>query len=268
VRGTDDGGVLERPSVRPPRTRFNGRISAHRRFVFGSLSLEKVKAIKAAAGVTVNDVVLALCAGALRELLLEVGELPDEPLVAMVPVSVRTPEQQGTFGNRVSTMVVEVPTHEPDPVRRLQRVHEVMRSAKDRHRALPADLMQDLTQFIPPALVARSARVLAELAGVERLRPALNLVVSNVPGPRVPLYCMGARLEANYPVSVIVDGVGLNITVLSYRDHLDFGIVADREQIADLWPLMDAMCRALEQLDDAVCGAAAADRPAQAPVPA
>ena len=129
-------------------------------------------------------------------------------------------------------MIVPIPTDEPDPRRRLQRTHELLLSAKERHHALPADLLTDATAFIPPAVAALAARTTMEILG--RTRPPLNLVISNVPGPRIPLYLAGAQLDAHYPVSVVVDGVGLNITVMSYRDHLDFGIVADRDQIDDV----------------------------------
>ena len=251
-RGTPDGGVLETSSVRAPRTRFNGRISAHRRFAFGSLPLDSLKALKDELGIKINDVVIALCATAVRNWLLELGELPEEPLVAMVPMSVRTEEQRGTFGNRVSMMIVPIPTDEPDPRVRLLRAHETMRSAKERHQALPADLLGDVSNFIPAALMSRASRVSAEIFG--RVRPPLNLVISNVPGPPIPLYCAGATMEAHYPVSVISDGVGLNITVLSYRDHVDFGIVADRDQVDDAWPLMDGLGQSLDELCQVICG--------------
>jgi hypothetical protein len=163
-----------------------------------------------------------------------------------VPVSVRSPEQVGTFGNRVSVMVVPIATDEADPRRRLDRTHDVLLVAKDRHRALPADLLTDVTRFIPPAVAARAARTtLGVLAG---RRPPLNLVISNVPGPRIPLFCAGARLEAHYPVSVIADGVGLNITVMSYLDHLDFGIVADREMVPDVWSMIEGLREELDEL--------------------
>jgi diacylglycerol O-acyltransferase / wax synthase len=264
-RGTADGGVLERTNVRAPRTRFNGRISAHRRFAFTSLSLDRIKAIKEAGGVTVNDTVVALCAGAMRTWLDERGELPAEPLVSMVPVSVRSREQMGTFGNRVSTMFVPIPSDEADPRRRLQRAHEILASAKERHRALPADLLADASQFIPPALAVRAARVTSEVLSSGRLAP-LNLVISNVPGPRMPLYCAGARLEHNFPVSVITDGVGLNITCLSYLDRVDFGIVCDREMVEDAWTLTAAVEAELALLDEALCGPAPPPRsPGRAP---
>ena len=253
TRGSLDGGVLnEHRAVRAPRTRFNGRISPHRRFAFGSLSLAKVKAIKNELGITVNDVVMAVCATALRDWMIERDELPADPLVAMIPVSVRSEEERGAFGNRVSTMIVPLPTNEESPRTRLMLVHDSMGVAKDRHNALPANLMQDATQFIPPALMSRASRVVAELADVAR--PPLNVVISNVPGPREPLYMAGAELVANYPVSVIMDGVGLNITVLSYRDHIDFGIVADRDQLDDAWPLMRKLSEALDDMEDVICG--------------
>ena len=262
----EDPSVLEVTTARPPRTSFNGPISAHRRFALGSLSLDTVKAIKNRVGVSVNDVVVTLCAGALRTWLEERDELPPEPLVAMVPVSVRSDEERGTFGNRISTMVVPIPTDEPDPLDRLRRTHELLRSAKDRHRALPADLLTDATSFIPPAVMALAARTTVDVLG--RTRPPLNLVISNVPGPREPLFCAGARLEAHYPVSAIVDGVGLNITVLSYRDHLDFGIIADRDQVDDVWSLIAGMDVALAELDSLLIDPSpAGEPPAREPSP-
>jgi diacylglycerol O-acyltransferase / wax synthase len=252
VLGADENpAVLEVTTAKAPRTSFNGPISAHRSFAYGSISLDTVKAIKDAAGVKVNDVVVAICTSAVREWLIERGELPEDPLVAMIPVSVRTTEQYGTFGNRVSMMTVPIPTNEVEPSGRLQRANELLASAKERHQALPADLLTDATSFIPPAVAALAARTAVGVLG-RRLRPPLNLVISNVPGPRTPLYIAGARLEANYPVSAIVDGVGLNMTIMSYRDQIDVGIVADKDQIPDAWPLMDAVRHALDELEQAV----------------
>jgi diacylglycerol O-acyltransferase len=252
VGGEQDRGILEVASARAPTTCFNAPISAHRRFSFGSVSLDTVKAIKNELGITVNDVVVALATSTVRDWLIERDELPEDPLVAMVPVSVRTEEERGTFGNRVSMMMVPLPTNEPDPLRRLLRTHELLRSAKERHNALPASLLTDATRFIPPALLARAARTTVEILG--RTRPPINLIVSNVPGPRTPLYCAGAQLQANYPVSAVVDGVGLNITVLSYRDHIDFGIVADRDLVDDTWSLFQGASDALDELEQVVCG--------------
>ncbi|HWF69281.1 MAG TPA: wax ester/triacylglycerol synthase family O-acyltransferase [Mycobacterium sp.] len=261
-----DGGMLERTALRAPRTRLNRRIGPHRRFAFASLPLADVKAIKNALGVTVNDVVLALAAGALRRWLAANGDLPAEPLLAMVPVSVRTPEQAGTFGNRVSTMIVPLPTDEPDARRRVARISDVMRSAKDRHRATPATLMQDANQFIPPALLARASRVIFGLAVREPFAPPVNVVISNVPGSPAPLFLAGAKLEAQYPVSLIMDGVGLNLTVLSYRDALDLGVVGDRDLVPDLWSLIAQANAELAELRDLV--AHKARRRTRNPIPA
>jgi diacylglycerol O-acyltransferase len=236
VGGRSEQRVLERTNLTPPRTLFNGRVSPHRRFAFGQLSLDEVKAIKNAHGSTVNDVVLTLCAGAVRRWLIEHDDLPEQPLVAQVPVSVRTEEQYGTFGNKIGMLSVPLYANEADPVARLQLHHESMLVAKERHKAMPAELLQDATQFIPPAVFSRASRITFSLAATRK--PIWNLVVSNVPGPQFPLYMAGARLVANYPVSVITDGMGLNITVMSYSGHLDFGIVADREQMRDVWKLI------------------------------
>jgi diacylglycerol O-acyltransferase / wax synthase len=246
VRG--DSGRTGRDALRAPKTSFNGRVSAHRRFAFGQLSLDDVKTIKDEYGFTVNDVVVAICTSTVRRWLIEHGELPADPLVAQIPVSVRTTEQAGTYGNRIMLMSAPIFTNLPDPVVRLRRTHEALAVMKERHKALPAKLLQDANHFIPPAVFARAARATFALSVSSPGRPTWNLVISNVPGPQVPLYCAGARLDANYPVSVITDGMGLNITVMSYCGHLDFGIVADRDQIPDLWSMIDWLGESLDEL--------------------
>jgi WS/DGAT/MGAT family acyltransferase len=189
---------------------------------------------------------MAISAGAVRRWLLEHDELPNCPLVTQVPISVRSEEHRGTYGNRIGMMSVPLFTNEGDPVERLRLTHEAMLSAKERHKALPAQLLQDATQFIPPAVFARAAQMTFSLAAMRR--PVWNLVISNVPGPQFPLYMAGARLVANYPISVITDGMGLNITVMSYDGHLDFGIVADREQMRDVWKLIEWLEESLNEL--------------------
>jgi diacylglycerol O-acyltransferase len=230
------GGRVPQGSERftAPRTSFNGRISPHRRFTFGQLALDDVKAIKDDYGCTVNDAIVSICAGAVRRWLIEHDELPDQPLVAQVPVSVRSQEQIGTYGNRILLMSAPLFTDVADPVERLHRTHEALGDMKERHQALPATLLQDANHFIPPAVFHRAAQLTFRLSTSSAAHPTWNLVISNVPGPRIPLYCAGARLVANYPVSVITDGMGLNITVMSYLGKLDFGIVADRGQMPDL----------------------------------
>ena len=222
----------------PPHTSFNGRVSPHRRVVFGQIPLEQVKAVKNLHGVTVNDVVVSICAGAVRRWLSGHAELPDEPLVAQIPVSVRSQEQQGTYGNRILLMSAPLHTDIEDAVERLQRTHESLMEMKERHHALPATLLQDANHFIPPAVFSRAARLTFALSSNRRLSPTWNLVISNVPGPQFSLYCCGARLEALYPVSVVTDGMGLNITLMSYDGQCNFGIVADRELMPDVRDLM------------------------------
>ena len=254
-----DGHVLERPTARAPRTSLNGPVSAQRRFSFGSLSLDAVKRVKNAYGVKVNDVIVSLSAGALRDFLLARDDLPDEPLVAMIPISVRTEDEVGTYGNRISTMVVPIPTDEPDPVERLRRANEELSRAKDYYGELPADLLTEVNDAFPPALFARVARAAVSLGASPRFHPHFNVTISNVPGPPVPLYVAGALLEHNYPVSVIVDGVGLNITVLSYLDEVDFGIIGDRDLAPDFDSVMDSVRSDLEALEERAAEQAALD---------
>jgi WS/DGAT/MGAT family acyltransferase len=234
--GVEPVGPLPRSA---PRTPLNAPISPHRRFAFRSASLSDIKAIKNALGATVNDVVMAVCAGGLRTWLESHDALPDQPLVAMIPVSVRTGMEEDRWTNRVSAIFASIPTDEPDPVLRVKRVHDSMVDAKQLFDAVPADSLTDFAQFPPPAVFALAMRTATRLTG--RFRSPVNLVISNVPGPREPLYAAGAKLLHYYPVSTIVDGQGLNVTVQSYLDTLDFGLVACRELVPDLWSIVDAM---------------------------
>ena len=246
--------VLQQTGLRAPRTPFNRPISPHRRWSFCTVPLDEVKEVKRAAGCTVNDVVMALSAGALRRWLIDHDALPDSPLIAAVPVSVRTEAQKGTLGNRVSTMTAPMGTHLADPLDRLRHAHEAMRAAKDQHGALPADLLSDVTEFAMPALAGQAARLAARLRLVEWLSP-FNLIVSNVPGPNQPLYYAGARLLAYYPISAIADGQGLNITVMSYESGMHFGLIADRDLVPDLDRMADYLVDELADLRTSLAAA-------------
>jgi len=243
--------VLSQTGLRAPRTPFNRPVGPHRRWAFATVPLAGVKVIKQAQGATVNDVVMALCAGALRRWLVDHDALPDGPLIAAVPVSVRTEAQQGTGGNRVSAMTAALPTHLANPLERLAACHEAMRAAKEQHGALPADLLSDVTQFAMPALAGQAARLAARLRLVEWLSP-FNLIISNVPGPSQPLYYAGARLLAYYPLSAIADGQGLNMTVMSYEGGMHFGLIADRELVTDLHRMAGYLVDELDELTKAV----------------
>ena len=216
------------------------------------MSLSDVKAVKNAFGVSVNDVVLAVCAGSLRQYLDARDEHPDAPLVAMVPVSVRTEEQKGTLGNQVSSDAVLA----RDRYRR-SREAAARRSTKEHSRprsqlnAIGADSLTDWAEFAAPALAGRAARLYSRTRMADRHRPLFNVTISNVPGPPFPLYSTGARMVANYPLGPIFDGGGLNITVMSYLDQLDFGLIACKDLIPDVWSLADGLGAALEELKKA-----------------
>jgi diacylglycerol O-acyltransferase len=229
------------PMSSAPDTPFNGSITAHRRVALRTVSLTSIQEVKRAVGLTVNDVVMAACAGALRAYLEEKGLLPDRPLVAMVPVSIRTGAESDKWTNRVSAVFPPIPTDEPDPLVRAQRVHQWMNEAKSRFMLLPADVITDYAEFAPAALAIRAARVAGRFKLADRMRLPFNLVISNIPGPRTRLALGGAEMEHYYPVSTIADGQGLNITLQSYRDILDFSIVADREMVPDVDHLADLL---------------------------
>jgi diacylglycerol O-acyltransferase / wax synthase len=231
-----------------PSTSFNGAITPHRLIAFEDVPLDDVKRVKNAFGVTINDVVLAMCAGALRKYLEDRGELPDEPLVAMCPISVRTEDQKGTLGNQVSGMTVSLASNVADPVERLLAIHESTKDAKEQHHAVGAASLTDWTEFAAPAVAASAARLYSRMRLADRHRPAFNVAISNVPGPPFPLYSAGARLVTFYPIGPIVDGGGLNITVMSYMGSMGFGLNACRELMPDVWDVARGLRDALDEL--------------------
>lgn len=240
---------VQRPTTGSvPRTSFNAPISAHRRLGLAVLPLDEVNWVKKAYGVTVNDVVMAVCAGATRRWLIEHGELPAEPLVSLVPMSVRTGDQTGSGGNKVSGVVVPIPTDEGDPTARLMRASAAMHAAKEYSKAVPADILSDVTQFVPPALLGLAARTAVAVTALPWVAPLANTNISNVPGPQLPLYCAGARVAAMYPLAGLVDGVGMSTTVMSYNGRIYAGITADRELVPDVQRVADWMAEELAEL--------------------
>jgi WS/DGAT/MGAT family acyltransferase len=235
--GRDRDEFLSRPTLIAPRSLLNRPITGHRRWAFGNVSLDTVKALKDAAGTTVNNVVISVSAGAVRRWMLDHGDLPERSLQALIPISIRTEEEQDTIGNKVSGMIAPIGTHLADPVERLEFVHHTMEIAKETHSATPASLLQDFAQFAPPAVAARAARLAYRNGRGGRWTP-FNLVISNIPGPNFPLYLAGAQLVGHYPVSTITDGAALNITLHSYLGQLCFGLIADRELVPDLWDIL------------------------------
>jgi len=245
-----DGEVIATTPGRAPATPFNRPVTQHRRVAFRSVDLDAVKAIKNALGMSVNDVVMAMCAGALRRWLAGHDALPEQPLVAMIPVSIRDPASKGALGNKVSAMLATLPTNVDDPLKRLEIVHAATTLAKSQQAAIPQGLVDQVSDFAPPALTARAARVVFATGLLHRL-PPFNLTISNVPGPNIRVYLCGAKLLAHYPVSVITDGQGLNITVVGYLGRLHFGLTACRELIPDIDALAGFLAEELEVLLEA-----------------
>jgi diacylglycerol O-acyltransferase / wax synthase len=240
------GRVPPQADLNAPRTPFNGPVTRHRRVAFGTLPLDEVKKVRHALGVSVNDVVMALCASALRRWLLEHDALPDRPLVAAVPVSTRALDDD-THGNQVSAMFTPLPTHLADPRDRVSAAHTTMRTAKRRLVATPDRWLEELTAVVPPAFGGLAARALFRLA--PSAVPPVNLVISNVAGPQFPLYLCRAEVLAYHPLSVVSElSGGLNITVFSYNGNLDIGLTACREMVPDVWSLIGHLADALEEL--------------------
>jgi diacylglycerol O-acyltransferase / wax synthase len=247
---TINQGLREESTPLPmqaPKTILNVPITGARRFAAQSWPLERLRAVRSTLGGTTNDLVLAMCSGALRHYLLELGALPDRPLVAMVPVSLRANRNRhDPNGNALGTILCNLGTHLADPAQR----HEQIQNSMARGKRIFAGLT-------PLQVTALSALVVAPLAaapmpGVIRLAPpSFNLVISNVPGPVRPLYWSGARLEGIYPLSIPIDGLALNITVTTYAGNMEFGLIGCRRNVPHLQRLLTNLETALVDLADA-----------------
>ncbi len=240
-----------------PRTRFNTNISPHRVFEAVEMRLSSIKAIKDAVGngTTINDVAITICGGGLRKYLESKNELPQRSLAAMAPINVRTVDQQGTAGNQVSQMTVSIGSDIADPLERLSRVNEGTARAKQLTSAVGAKAMTDYSQFIPSTLAASAAKVYSRLGLANRVKPFYNCVITNVPGPQVPLYFTGARLMSNFALGPPIDGMGLFHGIMSYCGNFNIGVSACREMMPD--PAFYAQClrEAYEELYEVTVGA-------------
>jgi WS/DGAT/MGAT family acyltransferase len=249
-RTNPDGKVGAVP-LTAPHTPWNAAISPRRRVAFARIGLDDAKEVKNAFGVKLNDVVLAVIAGALRNYLAKHDGVPHDSLIAVCPISVRTDEETGMSGNKVSAMFTSLATDIDDPVERLRAIVTGTEGAKAEHNALGARMLTDWGEFAAPRTFHLASRLYSSMKLADRHRPIHNLVVSNVPGPPFPLYLAGAELVAAYPMGPIMEGAGLNATVLSYRYSIDFGFMADRELMSDVWDLAQAVRPAFEELQEA-----------------
>ena len=251
------GGLPPAP-FEAPATSINRAISPHRRVAFADLSLADVKQVASVFGATANDVVLSVTAGGLRALFAARGEEPETSLVALVPISVRTAAEQGALGNRVSGMLVSLATGVADPAARLRRIRDGVRAAKEQNADVDPDVFASWAEAAFPAVATRLSRLVTNLRLFDHVAPPFNLVVSNVPGPDVPVYLAGARMESLHPLGPIMEGVGVNVTVFSYLDTVHVGVQACWDLVPDVSVLADAMEQSLDEL---VVEAARRDRP-------
>jgi WS/DGAT/MGAT family acyltransferase len=231
-----------------PKTSFNGAVSNRKRFASVSASLADVKQIGRTFEATVNDVVLAGVAGALRRLLEARGEHVEQALVAAVPVSTRAQGAGEDLGNQVSGMLVSLATDIEDPVLRLDAISESARVAKEQEKLHGGRFVGDVAQVAVPALTARVARAMAGTRVFDKVRPPFNVTVSSVRGPDFPLFCAGSRVADMYPVGPIAEGIGVNVTVFSYLDRLCFGLFACRRLVPELAELAAYLDESLAEL--------------------
>ena len=233
-----------------PRTIFNQSISGARRFAADDWPIERLKAIAKASGTTINDVVLAMCAGAMRTYLLELGALPDDPMVAMVPVGLNAKQSQiasAEGGNAIGSVMVQLATDLGDPAERLDRIHLSMRDGKEALSSMTQ------TQILAMSALGQAPAILAPLLRMQGIvRPPYNLIISNVPGPRTTHYWNGAKLTGTYPLSIPINGMALNITCTSYDGQMGFGLTGCRRTVPHLQRLLTHLDDEVANLEKAV----------------
>lgn len=224
-----------------PRTILNQPISASRRFAAQSWHLPRIKAAAKRHNATLNDIVLAMCAAAVRKYLLELNALPDKPLVAMVPMSLRKDDSEG--GNQVGAVLANLATHLADPLERLDAIARSVQNSKDRFATMN---QLEIMNYVATAMAVSGINM---ATGIAPTWQAFNIVVSNVPGPRETLYWNGAKLEGIYPVSIAMDGQATNITVVSYAEKFEIGIIACRRTLPHMQKLLQYLEDGLVELE-------------------
>ncbi|WP_287460235.1 wax ester/triacylglycerol synthase family O-acyltransferase [Sphingomonas sp.] len=247
------GDVSLRNTRPAPKTRFNGKVGAHRVWDAVPFSLKEIRALKEAVpDATVNDVVLSIVGGALRRYLQSKDELPKETLTAMAPISVRQEGEKAALGNLVSAMVVGLGTHIEDALERLRFVHDEAVNSKAMTNAVGAKNLSDYSQLMPSALAGLAARLYTRIGAVNAHAPAYNCVVTNVPGSRVPLYFCGAKMVGMYGTGPVFDGMGLINPVYSYGDTIAISFTSDRDIMPDPENYAQALRDSFAALKEAV----------------
>ena len=255
VDGNRGGPSMARP-FDAPRTLFNRALTGRRSVAMATAPLDDLRTAKAAFGATVNDVFLAACTRSLRNYLLAHGEVCDRALLCSVPVSVRGEVADARSNNQVSNMFVRLPVDLEDPVDQLLQVRLDMRGAKTVHGAIGADMIGDVTELTPPAIFNLASRMYSRAGLADRLPPIQNLVISNVPGPPIPLYVAGARITGIYPFGPLIEGAGLNITVLSNMGSMDIGVIACPDIAPDIDDIAQGIVDGIEVLRKAAAAVA------------
>lgn len=231
-------------SFQAPSSILNQRVSSSRRFAAQSFQLERLSKIAKALGVTINDVILAICSGALREYLISQHALPKKPLIAMVPASIRDDDSE--VSNRITMILANLGTHKDTPLERLQIIRRSVLNAKQRFKRMNS------SQILNYSALVYAAAGLNIVSGMMPKRQAFNIVISNVPGPREPLYWNGAKLDALYPASIVLDGQALNITMTSYLDKLEVGLTGCRNALPKMQNLLTHLEDEIQRFEDVV----------------
>lgn len=235
-----------------PRTRWNGTVTSHRVVDGRDFSLQDVRDIrKSVPGSTVNDVILTVCSGAMRKYLEGKNELPSDSLVAMAPISVRSNNESGAMGNRISAMTVTLYTQIADPIERLERMHRGTKDSKAVAEAMGAETMTDISQVLPGTFSGLAARMYSRMGLANRLNPFINTIITNVPGPQFPLYFTGARMVALHGVGPVMDGVGIIHPVFSYSGRISIAFTSCREQLPDPGVYADCIQSSFDELYEA-----------------
>jgi len=227
-----------------PKTPLNGPLSPHRRFDWLSMPFAHFKAVSGAADCTVNDVVLATVAGAVREFLIARRVNPDEiDFRVSIPVSVRRKQERGHLGNRVSSWILQLPIGEASPRTRLARLQQATHQLKASHQALALDMMMALAEWMPAGLLS---------LGMSGAGARTNMIVSNIPGPRIPLYLLGAKLVEFYPLVPLLENTGLGVAIISYAGKMCWGFHADYDLVPDLRRFVEMIDASFKELAQAV----------------